>query len=390
MAQQTDAAPGIPVPTPPTFAPPKTPQTPKFDPPKPPEPRKIDPPGPDKPAQFELEKLEPGDVTASKTIPLDLDHIVGSSLSPDGKYLGVNATEKGQDILRDGTSSYYFDVATGKRMGMPLRMHGPGQIAAGGKSAVYMDNQLIEDSPLMRWDIAGGKSSPLGTVKIGWRNKYAVTPDGKLMVGGGTAGVAFQKLPGGAEAFPPAKTADPVLALSETFLGGTRVATVHDKGLVRVWDLTTGKEREADALDTKWTGTKPPDDLAVAEDGVAMTIADGYGGRKVCDLAAKKVMGWEQTSRLAVTTPSYRPMAGGFLYFDGRDYGAKLKGRASGSLTVVAVIDLATGKQVRRLIVPEDAGVWTRVLASADGRRVVLLAVEKARVHVWDIPDEKK
>ncbi|HEY1189350.1 MAG TPA: WD40 repeat domain-containing protein [Gemmata sp.] len=331
--------------------------------------------------------LAPGDVLATKTLALDLVKVSSFSASPDGTVFGVAGHEKGKDGPMDLFSSFYFDAATGKRLGQPLKVAGPGQLSAKGRTVAYMSLEFTRDSDMVVREVAAGKEVVVAQIKNGL-DPTAFSADGKLLVTARQSTLGFFRVPEGKAAFPAVKTPEPITALSGTFLGDTRVATLHGGGVVRVWDLATGKE--ADALDAKtdkegWNG------LHVAEDGIAMTVHNhNTGAQMVWDLRAKKQMTWEQKSEFAVTTPRFRPLPGGTLYFVGHEYSVKLKGGGTGRIDFVALADLATGNLTGRLIAPEDKGIWEHVSVSRDGKRALMLNTDKARVYVWDVPGKKK
>lgn len=331
--------------------------------------------------------LAPGDILAAKTLTLDVVKVTALSASPDGTCFGVSGYEKGKDGPMDSFSSFYFDAATGARVGKPLPVAGPGQLSDKGKTVAYMDLELDRDSKMVVREVATGKEAVVAHIKNGL-DPTAFSSDGKLLVTARQSVLGFFRAPEGKPAFPAAKTPDPITALSRPFLDNTRVATLHDNGAIRVWDLTTGKETAV--LDTK-SAKKGWNGLHIAEDGIAMTVHNhNTGDQMVWDLQAKKLMTWEQKHTFAVTTPRFRPLPGGALYFVGSEYAVKLKGGESGRIDFVALTDLATGKVTGRLITPEDKGIWEHVAVSKDGKRVLMLNTEKVRVYAWDVPDKKK
>jgi hypothetical protein len=236
-------------------------------------------------------------------------------------------------------------------------------------------------------ETATGKQSVVARVKNGLE-LFALSSDGKLVVTARKSDLGFFRVPDGKAAFPGVSTSDPIRALSDLFLDDTRIATLHENGVVRVWDLTAGKE--ADVLGTK-SDKKGWNELHVTGDGVAMTVSNNNtGDRMMWDLKAKKQMPWEQKSKYSYAPPRYRPMSGGLVYFAGSEFPVKLKDGEAGRISCVALTDLATGAVTGRLLVPEDPGVWEQVRVSKDGKRVVMLNTDRARVYVWDVPGRKK
>lgn len=352
---------------------------------EPPAPGQPPPKQPGAPALVEPAELRPGDVPVAKTLPLaGLERLTGFSASPDGKVIGVSAGEVGRS--QNDWSAFYIDTTTGKRLGFPAMMTGPGILTTGGTKVVEKDVQFGRDTNLMFRDVATGKQSIVASVKDG-HVPVALTSDGKLLILTHPMGIEFLQVAKRFVAFPGSRLAAPVAGLSEPFLGDTRIAGLHPDGVVRVWDLTTGKETAQ--IDPK-AGKTGWNELRVAGDGRAMTVANtNTGDRLVWDLKAGAEAAWAK-GKLKSGSPMYRPMAGGRLYSVDRDYNAKLKGGGTGKLEFIALTDLGTGQVTGRLLIPEDPGPFAEVRVSRDGRRVLMLNVEKARLYVWDLPAAKE
>jgi hypothetical protein len=327
--------------------------------------------------------LEPGDVLSTKTIALDMKAVLFFSIAPDGERFGVFGKDRRKAELNDPSASFYFDTATGRRVGQPLENIGPGQLFGRGQFALYVDGVLGKDRGVVVRELDTGQETVVAPGKNGL-GSLVLTADGKILVTAQRSTLGFLGVPDGKAAFPAVNTPDPITHLSNVFLNDTRIATLHDNGVVRVWDLMTGKEVDAVDLKSAKTGW---DRLGVAGDGVAMIVRNSKNGEQmIWDLKAKKPMTWEQKSKFALFKPSYYPMSGGRVYFMGREYNVKLKGGGVSHIYFVALTDLATGTVTGRLLAPEDPEPWADVWVSRDGKRGFLLNTYKARVYVWDLP----
>jgi outer membrane protein assembly factor BamB len=361
-------------------APPKV-QPPKIDPPKGDAPKvpppKIDPPKGDAPKTREA---VPVDVHPAKTLPLDLTDPFRLCVSPDGQVFGVSGKEKGGG---DQLTSVYFDADTGRRVGqMPQSI--PGLLSDGGKLVAYVNFKPNQPCDVLVREVASGKETVVTKVETA-AYPTAFSPDGKLVVTAVRNKLGCYAAADGKPVFR-VNTDGQVLSLSAVFANNTRVATMHDDGVVRVWDLATGKE--VDALGAK-SASRGLDQLAVADDGATMTV-NFSTTPVVWDLKAKKAMTWEAKSRYVLTAPDYRPLPGGRLYFPGADAAAKLKDGSLGKLSFVCLADAATGRVTHRLVVPDQLTEIPIVEASRDGKRILLLNMKPAKVYVWEVPDGRK
>ena len=178
----------------------------------------------------------PVDVKPEKVVVTMLDKQTTLAVSPDGRTVGVYGTPG--KSREDGTT--YFDLAAGKPVGKPWPAPGgPGRLRAGGKTAVYLGFVVVEtdgkrdtQDQIMIHTIGTGKDAPVPNTQLNLRDghKYAVTPDGRVVVLFRGLKLAGVHTADGSPAFPPAESPGPALAVSDVFADGTRVASTHESG----------------------------------------------------------------------------------------------------------------------------------------------------------------
>lgn len=177
-----------------------------------------------------------GSIQPTKTFKVDLVDVLVFGLSRDGGTAGLAGRGKFKDGGELEHISAFYDLSSGKRVGVPIKLDGPGTISNGGKTAAYSDGSkvFVHDITMGQQTEAAQVSKPSGF--------FAYAPDGKLLVTAYKTKLTFRPWPSGEPLEVDAKT--PVLALSRVFLQGTRVAAIHDDAkaaVVRVWDVKTGK-----------------------------------------------------------------------------------------------------------------------------------------------------
>jgi hypothetical protein len=251
-----------------------------------------------------------------------------------------------------------------------------------------MELEFEKDSEVIVRDLATGKQTVVAHVKNGFE-PFSFSPEFTFVVTvRNKTDLGFFRVPAGTPVVPVVKVADQVLAMSGVFAAGTRVATLHEKGLVRVWDTAAGKE--VDSADLK-SDIKGLNYLAIAADGIAMKAGNYNTSENVTwDLKAKKPAAVVSKRPGSIYPPSVSPMSGGRLYSMEIEYSAKLKPGQIGRLDYVALYDLATGAVTHRLVLPEDPGPFEQMRVSENGKRVFLMSFERVCVYIWDLPDEKR
>lgn len=338
--------------------------------------RPADPP-PAPPAPVELQP--------TKTLPIDLTNLTGFGLSPDGGTAGVNGKGPPDGATGSDFLAVFYDLGTGKRVGPPMVLSGPGAMSDKAKTTAYFDLQFGKDSDIVVREVATGKQQVVAHIENGLE-PYAYSPDGTLIVTGRKAGLGFWNSPAGTAKFPlVVPPAGPIRGMSRIYKDGTRIATLHDGGKVAVWDLTTGKPAGEVDLNRKLGQYAY---LDVAPDGKTMVVDDGNGDQAVWDLEAKKRLTWADPPKLA----RLRPMTGrrvAYLADESKfDRPASDPNAKWVSKYFVAVADADTGRVRQRLIFPGQTQfeAWREVASSHDGKRVVSMSLEKRLLYVWDLP----
>lgn len=296
-------------------------------------------------------------------------------LSPDGGTVGIRGSAGADDDER----SMYYDLSTGRQIGVTGSRHGPGLLSAGGKTAAV--EEWGEPRLLMR-DVLTGKEAEVGR----GLSAYTYSPDGHLLVTARGSTLTFRPWPTTAGAVREVDAGSPVLALSQVFLAGRRVAATQadESGVVvRVWDVAAGRSVAAHALN------RPRDHpafnqerLRVAEDGKAMVIRARNRTDEIWDLSVGKPVGWAPSP-----LESYHPVTGGRVCYTGFG-GAALAPVDIASF--IAVADLRTGNVVYRLRLPPGVEGPVVVYDSArDGKRFVGMAgiLTQPVLYVWELPN---
>ena len=328
----------------------------------------------------------PAEVPPSKTLPIDLTNPTGFGLSPDGGTVGVPGKGKWPEGAEEHLTVFY-DLATGKRVGPPMVLSGPGAMSDKARTTAFFDFQIGKDSDIVVREVATGKQQVVAHILNGLEH-YDYSPDGKLIVTGRKAGLGFWNAPDGTAKFPlVAPSGGPILAMSRIYKNGTRVATLHDGVKIAIWDLTTGKLADELSLNR----AKVADErVEIAPDGQIMIVYDEKNEYAVWDLEAKKRLVWENPPKLS----RLRPMTGRRVAWT--DSESKFippigqPGSEWVSKYFVAVADADTGRVRQRLMFPgqKEFEAWREVATSHDGKRAVSLSLEKRLLYVWDLPEK--
>lgn len=313
----------------------------------------------------------------TKTLSVDLKDILNFSLSPDGSVVGLAGVGVKQPGGKEEHLSVFYDLSTGKRVGVPIDLNGPGVISNGAKSTAFTDF-----GELFVRDISTGEQTAIGKDL----KEFAFSPDGKVVVTAVGPKVSFRPWPATSGEPKEVTSESPVIGLSNVFQQGTRVATVHNdaKGvLVRVWDVRAGKATEDVPLGRpKINGSDTRHRLAVADDGRAMVVTNEQGAREVWDLAGKKKLDW--TGKHFAT--SFQPVTGGLICFLKSEI--KVNGGQVSNSMFVSVVNLQTGDVVHKLEFPGgvESHTGSHLGVSADGKRFVSWSDDTKKLYVWDLP----
>jgi hypothetical protein len=314
-------------------------------------------------------------IPSTKTLSVDINSILNFSLAPDGSVVGLSGVDSKSG--KDEHVSVYYDLSNGKRVGVPIEVWGPGKIANGGQTVVYGDGSgwYVRDT------LTGNQTDVGSDVK-----EYALSPDGKLLITVAGSKIVFRPLPVDGSETNEVKSESPIVGLSNIYLRGTRIATVHndDKGVVlRVWDVKTRNSTEEISLGRpKIDGSSTRHRLAIADDGRAMVLTTEKGADEVWDLTGKRKMEW--TSKHFAT--SFRPVTGGRICFAKSEF--KIVGTQVTTSMFVAIVDHRTGDIVQRLQLPSgvESFLGSHLGVADDGKRFVSWSDDTNKIYVWDLP----
>lgn len=358
----------------------------KPEPPAVAEPRRAEPPKPESPKP-ELPPQGKTFLPPTKVLPVDLVSVLDWSLSPDGGTIGLAGRRKQADGSPGDHVSTFYDATTGRPVGVPIDVFGPGMMSRGGKTAAYgeVTNSRVRTSadPFVVHvrDIITGQE--FDGDRADTADHFALSPDGKLLVVAVGSKLRFLALPSRLPVAPDADLGSPVAALSGVFQNGTRVVALLDTAggvVARVWDVKANRAADEFPLGRPKLKTAHPSEwVLVAEDGKAMVV-DGEEHADVWDLTTKTRPAW---ARIMVSH-NVLPVPGGRVsYID-----QVADGHPSAGNSFVAVADLATGRAVHQLLYPEPdvLDLWMRAEVSTDGTRFVSLIDPTHRIYVWDVP----
>ncbi|HYH66086.1 MAG TPA: hypothetical protein VD866_15435, partial [Urbifossiella sp.] len=331
-------------------------------------------------------KAEPsGVILPTKTVAVEETNPSRFSLSPDGGTVGVFGIGPKDDSRGLFTVSAFYDVTTGRRVGVPIHLDGPGTIATGGKTTAYEKASVV----YVR-DIATGQQTE--ATKVGrLTGAFSFAPDGRMLVSAVESSLTFQPWPAGDAPAPQADAGSWVYGLSQVFQGGTRVAAVQyddDDVVVRVWDVKAGQAVKTVPLKRPRTASgNRSEPVLVAEDGRTMVARTETGAQTVWDLSTGgRMTWWDIPSSRPPSTP-VKPMIGSRILYPVK----ALKGLPSGGerdFRFVAVADLFAGGIFHFLEYPPEVVDLTGVVVECtpDGRRVASLCPTTRKVYVWDVP----
>ncbi len=321
----------------------------------------------------------PTDILPLKTINTGIE-ASAVVLSPDG---GRFSTAGNDRLARGGSSrrgvTYVYDIASGEPVGSPFPEPVKPALSDRGLTAAYFRPGWFIDCSLVLREVVSGRETvveppPLGAAPRGKLAFVAITPDAKRVVVARWDQLEFLDCPSGKPYRPAARPASPVARMSATYLGGSRVLTLHESGRACAWDTARGEVVGEFDLGRKVELAEP---VEVAEDGRAMVLAGSGGGETFWDLRVAKPVPWPSPSPYL----GRLPVPGGRVAFKKDDYDAKPR-------SFVTVANLGTGTPRHRLLHLNGWGDpgWRGLAASGDGRRIVASIPEQTTVCVWDLP----
>jgi WD40 repeat protein/HEAT repeat protein len=323
----------------------------------------------------------------------------GVAFSPDGKWLALVHIDKAVE-LRDTTT-------------WELRAAFPLPAEAFRRKGAYPEYNVgltgdgktlflgIKDGKLHRWDVASGKELPPLQTHQGRVAGIHHLPDGRTLVTTGADGLIRRwDLPSGeARSEPEGYRGRTCAAMS---LGGQDVAIGDERGLVDLWDATTGKKRRT--LQQKGPAVTL---LVFAPDGKSLAVADN-GAVRLLEVSSgnqERVFGEKETRKLSARSALLFSPDGKYLGANHLETGFHLWERGTGKLlwrwlgdqvqpaafspdgstlaTIfmgpgVILLDSATGKERSRFSVNRDDGVRAdnpQALAFSPDGKILALAL---------------
>ena len=304
------------------------------------------------------------------------------SLSPDGGTVGISGKGKFKVGGEIEHITPFYDLKKLTRVGVPIKSGGPGIISNGGNTAMYRDGL----SKIVAHDIKTGKQTDAVEYNEKDYNKsfHAYSPDGTLLVTSDKTRLTFRPWPASGKPLE-VDTKAPILALSQVFQQGTRVATILGEGtgaVIRVWDTKTGQAVDELPLNRPpQTGGFAAERLLVAEDGKTTIVVKPGGGEEIWDLSSKKKSSWA-----VPTATTVQPVSGGLMSY--KQLELKIEGTATQTNEMIAVADAQTGDIVQKLALPKEIKSTLNLYyaSSADGKRFVAVCDDTHRIYIWDLP----
>ncbi|MGW3313002.1 caspase family protein [Streptomyces sp. NPDC001073] len=303
----------------------------------------------------------------------------------DGKPVAVAVTGGGRGDSDSDSTVQVWDLATGQQIRELLTGH-TGRVDA--VACTVLDGKPVavtgsSDSTVRVWDLATGQQirEPLNG-HTGRVTAVAYTVlDGKpvAVTGSSDSTVRVWDLATGSRGMTISHSftgrTSRVRAVACAVLDGAAVGVTGGGGMVRVWDLATGRQlRELLTGNNNWVDSV----ACTVLDGkpVAVTGGDG-GGVRVWDLATGQQIREPLTGH---TGRMYGLAAVACTVLDGAAVGV-----TGGGDGVVRVWDLATGQQIREPLTRHNNWVTAVACTVLDGKPVAVTGGDGGGVRVWDL-----
>jgi WD40 repeat protein len=295
------------------------------------------------------------------------------AFAPDGKTLALAG--------KSGRSVRLWDLASGK-----VRRLGPW---GGGRRTPYLtfspDGRILAlaggDRAIRLWDTRSGEEWAFARGHVGAVTTISFSPDGKVITGAEDLTTRHWEPTTGfaTAAFPSTEN-----ALAFAAAGQTLITLVRENDPIRVWDLGTGRERRrfggpwsswADAKKEFWSA------MALAPNEKTLIVQK--------QLETNQLDRWDVASgkRFGRLTFEENVWVLGEGPFSPDSQMAALQMGPSLMEAQVQVVDLATGRVVRRLADQGKGTGWPRF--SADGKMLLTRDLTSRRFCLWEVSTGK-
>ena len=346
-------------------------------------------------SQITIDTIQVWDVAGGKNVATFQGHtqsVRSVAYSPDGKILASGSEDRTIKL---------WDVATGKNIATldgcrgsvySLAFHPDGKMIASGSQG-----------EVDQWDVATGKKIAIVQDMSPFLHWVAYSPDGKILVSipvsGGKiklwdvasgkitatlSGLATEQclaLSLGVKTPAETKKAAPEEAKEAAKLIGKTLATGHDDGKIKLWDLATGKNTTTVQAYTRHklpSGVLSPTVVGCvgfSPDGKILA-STGWDGIKLWDMASGK-----NTATLQGPLPGF----GQAVVFT--PDGKTLASPASSSEGTIRLWDVASGKNIGTFRGHPDGNPIYSVAFSPDGKS--LASATYGTVMLWDVASGK-